>query len=871
MSGDIPIPRATYRLQLNRDFRFADAAALAGYLERLGISHAYLSPILKARAGSTHGYDTIDHAVLNPELGSLDDFRAMAAQFRRHGIGLIVDFVPNHMGVGGSDNTYWLDVLELGEASRYAGWFDIDWHPAEPSLAGKLLAPVLGKSYGEALANHDLALRFDAGTGELAVWAHKHHKLPLAPASYADVFAAPTLPDTSKPGLEAAARDPDLLRRIEAAVAALNADPAALDALIGRQHWRVAESRVADDIINYRRFFIVSDLAAIRIERREVFDHAHRLIFSLIAEGLIDGLRIDHVDGLWDPKAYCLALRRASPRPIYIVVEKILAADETLRTDWNIEGTTGYEFSALVAPLLTDPAAEAPLTRFYRELTGETATPAALERAGKQRIMDHELAAELESLSYALADLARAERSTRDFTRAALRRGLRAILAEMPVYRTYVDDAGATGAETALIAKAAAAALARDPGLGADLLQFLRRVLTVELDGPLRAPALAVARRIQQFSGPVMAKGLEDTALYRYNRLIALNDVGERPEPFSLDVMAFHAANQRRLAQHPYSMLTSSSHDTKRGEDARARIAAISAHAADWIAAVPRWLDLLRGQGAPEIDRNAAYLAFQMLVGSWPFAPPAPEALAALGERLRPALIKSLREARVHTTWGTPDAAYEAAASRFVDVMLTPGRNAFLADFASFAAGLALDGARNGLIATVLKLTGPGVPDIYQGAERWEQSMVDPDNRRPVDFAAGALQDDDGRGVGAATPADWQTGRIKQALIARLLELRRQHPGLFAAGSYLPIIPTAPGAGRVLAFERQFRGAALLVAAPLPPWGGVAAGFVAGLAPEALSARWRDVLNGDVGVDPAQAAATLDRGLPLVLFRDDGT
>jgi (1->4)-alpha-D-glucan 1-alpha-D-glucosylmutase len=820
MSAEGPLPRATYRLQLTRDFGFRAAGALAGYLGRLGISHAYLSPILKARSGSMHGYDVVDPAAINPELGTEAAFRDMAARFRAEGVGIILDIVPNHMGIGGSDNPYWLDVLENGEASRFAPWFDIDWTPPEPGLRGKILVPFLDRPLDEALTGGLLELRRDED-GKAAIWVYGHHKLPLAPESLDILADAP-------------------------------ADETAIARLLPLQHWRLAAADTGDDEINYRRFFMISDLAGIRIEDDEVFSFVHRLPFRWIAEGLIDGLRVDHIDGLYDPTAYLQKLRASAPRPVFIVVEKILAEDETLPDEWPVEGTTGYEFAGLVTPFLTDPQGEAPVDNFYRQFTGVTETPAEIERASKLRVMDHELAAELNSLAFRLKALADEQRPGHDLTRHALSQALRSVVASLGVYRTYRDGSGLSEADAAWLRTAFADARRRDPDLARRAFDFVESTM-VGADAGQTAQDLAL--RIQQFTGPVMAKGLEDTALYRSNRLISLNDVGERPDRFSVTVEAFHAAMADRLRDQPHGLLGSSTHDSKRGEDARHRIGAISGHAAEWIIAVPQWVELIEGSGAPAIHRDDAYVFFQLLVGAWP----GPD----LTERLLGAMQKSLREARLRSSWAAPDAAYEAKVEAFLRRALEPStENAFLESFKRFAARLCHDGAVNGLIATVLKFTVPGVPDIYQGAERWNQMLVDPDNRRPIDFAAAQGQDAAGRPFESLL-GDWEDGAVKQALIRRLLTLRAARPALFASGDYVPV--ATAGSGRLLAFERRYGEDRLFVAARRFPWRGGAAETETVPAPEG---RWRDAISGSP-VEPGRLV--FDDALPFRILTNFGT
>jgi (1->4)-alpha-D-glucan 1-alpha-D-glucosylmutase len=833
-----PVPRATYRLQLNKDFGFSAVEDLAPYLGQLGVSHAYLSPILKARRGSMHGYDTVDHSIVNAELGTLDDFRRMAAALRSRGIGIVVDIVPNHMGIGGDENRLWLDVLEQGRKSRYAGWFDINWNPSEPSLRNKVLVPFLGRSFGEALEGGGLELRFETATGEFAIWAEGSHKLPLAPETYklvlrtADGFGdfygeAPDREAVKKRLCELCAHESESAARIASAVSRLNGPEGRndLEAIIAEQHWRPARYSVAADDINYRRFFIVSDLAAIRVEQDEVFDHVHALTFQLVEEGLVDGLRIDHVDGLYDPKAYCLRLRQMCPRPIYLVVEKILAPHEALRSEWDVDGTTGYEFASAVTQLLTDRSGEADLTRAYEAFTGRTASFDEIERNAKLDIIDYEMPAELDAIALRLRAIAMSSRRTADLTRNAIRSCLRHIVASLPVYRTYVDEHGLTDQDSRNIAVAIAAARKAAPAVEPSVFDFLNEIMTGELCRRRKEyPAEAVmdaARRIQQYTGPVMAKGLEDTALYRYNRLIALSDVGEKPDRFGESIAAFHDFNAARLTSFPHGMLTTSSHDSKRGEDARARIAVLSGRPREWALAVGEWTAQLKELGAPELEPNDEWYLFQLLLGAWPTefpetGPLDPAALETFGKRLDAAMLKSVREARTRTNWAVPKTEYEERVSRFVALALSgSSENAFLASFRELERRLATAGAHNGIVELVLKLTVPGVPDIYQGAEFWEQSMVDPDNRRPVDFRirAGAIQEREPIG---SLVASWRDGRLKQRLAGELLALRTRVPKLFSRGTYTPL---AVGASEpVCAFLREWEGTAMVVAARLDPW-----------------------------------------------------
>ena len=887
--GERPIPRATYRLQLNRDFGFRDAAAIVPYLARLGVSHVYLSPYLRARPGSTHGYDIVGHDELNPDLGSREDYRHLVAVLREAGLGQIVDTVPNHMGVGGADNPLWLDILEWGPHSEYAAWFDIDWAGDRRSGKARLLVPLLGDQYGKVLASGALRLKFDAAAGSFAVWAYDTHKLPVSPVHYDRILGSdnPELERLGDAFSHLALSRPDAARRaraLQAELAALAArDPRVraalgrrisrfegrpgnlgswqrLEDLIADQHWRPAHFRVAADDINYRRFFNVNELAGLRIELPEVFDHAHALLFELIGEGCIDGLRVDHVDGLLDPKGYCLHLRAAAPRPIYLLVEKILAPHERLRDDWQVDGTTGYEFANLATGLLIDPAGEQPLDAFYAAFTGVRTAFPDIVRAAKMQIMEDEMAGELKVLAREAGGVARSNPFTADFTENLIERALKEVIAAFPVYRTYVDAAGKPTADDRRDIDWALAQAPRHSSLDPSVFDFLHGLLTCDLvarpgSGFSRSEVVRVAMRAQQYSGPVMAKGLEDTAFYRFNRMLALNEVGGHPSSFSVSIAAFHQANRLRAERTPHAMLTTTTHDTKRGEDARARLAVISECPDDWMHHVSLWSRMLRGpEGGQPPDAaptaNDEYAFYQLLLAAWPAGLSASDAegVAALRSRLEGAMIKSVREAKQHTGWARPDPDYEDAVLRFVGNALDAGRaNAFLDSFAGFVGRISEPGARNSLIQAVLKLTVPGVPDIYQGAELWDFSLVDPDNRRPVDFGVRAAALARGRDAVGELLRDHVGGAIKLKLVSDLLAHRRAHPSLYAEGGYRPLAAMGPAADRICAFERRLGAEALVVAVALYPTRG-GAGLDDTTLPIRAPAgtRWRNLFTGEV-------------------------
>ena len=906
-----PVPRATYRLQFHKDFGFADAAALAPYLARLGISHVYASPYLKARPGSTHGYDIVDHRQLNPELGGESAFRDMVKAFRDNGLGQVLDFVPNHMGVGGADNLCWQDVLEWGPDSEYAGWFDIDWEPDTPSLRGKLLVPFLGDQYGAVLEAGDLALRFDPDSGDFAVWAYDTHKLPICPLHYERLVrdAHPLLVplgeafgDLSNLRPSVASRAKDLRSKLSAlalerddvrdaldrVVTHLNGESGrletwrGLDALIKDQHWRAAHFRVAADDINYRRFFNINDLAGLRMELPELFDHAHGLVFDLLRDGTLDGLRIDHVDGLLDPKAYLVRLREHAQRPFYLVVEKILARHETLPEDWPVEGTTGYEFTNLVLGFLVDPAGETAFTELYTQFTGAGPSFDEIVRDCKLRIMRNEMASELNVLGRDAVRIARQNPRTADFTRNILQRGLREIVACFPVYRTYVDGGAApSDADLRDLDWAVAWARRNQPDLDPSVFDFLYRLLSGDhSDDVSRRAVTNFAMRVQQYSGPVMAKGLEDTAFYRYNRFVALNEVGGHPDHFGVSMTAFHRTNAQRAARSPHAMLGTSTHDTKRGEDVRARLAVLAEMPDEWAHLIPIWNRILRArlgdlEGTAPPGRNDEYLFYQLLLGAWPA-----EQTVAVGivtERLEAAMVKSMREAKQHTNWALPNTDYEEAMLNFIRSALDISRpNAFLESFLPFQQRVARFGVLNSLVQTTLKLTVPGMPDIYQGSELWDLGLVDPDNRRPVDYVQrermlaemtmppGCIHD---------LRTNWSDGRIKLAVTSMLLAERRDHPALYANGSYEPLPASGSKSDHICAFARTYEESAVLVIAtrfPVrlaanPGWNNTSIAW-----PRALNrvTRMRDLFTGRI-VECGQEAMDIEAllgPLPMAVY-----
>jgi (1->4)-alpha-D-glucan 1-alpha-D-glucosylmutase len=877
------VPGATYRLQLTRDFTFDDVSRIVPYLAALGISHLYLSPYFAARPGSQHGYDITDHNAFNPELGGAAGFEHMVAVLGDHGLGHIVDFVPNHMGIGRADNAWWLDVLEWGRASPYAGYFDIDWEPTDRHLHNKVLLPFLADHYGRELEAGKLVPRFDAASGTYSVW-YFEHRFPIAPSHYADLLRRALGIVATGQGEEASTCDAlaPIVERFEklfaggsqaqiaerhAAVRSLQAQLAnlasakasvaeaiargiaalageagapesfrALHRLLERQHYRLAYWRVASDEINYRRFFSINDLAGIRVENPELFAAIHRLVARLVTEGTLHGLRIDHIDGLFNPGEYCVRLQAllapapGQTRSRYIVVEKILARHERLRADWPVAGTTGYDFIGQLNGFLVDARQEAAATRNYERFIRREADFDQLLRDAKHLVMNTMLGSELGVLATDLHRIAQRHWSSRDYTWNGLRAALREVIACFPVYRTYVTPQGISADDRRDIEWAIARARKEWRGLGHEILDFIHAVLTTELahaslSDAARDEVTRFAMKFQQYTGPVMAKGLEDTAFYRYHRLISLNEVGGDPRQFGLSVAAFHHASQERARDWPHAMLATATHDTKRGEDVRARVAVLSEISSEWAQTTMRWAKLNQRHkqefdGRPAPGRNDEYLLYQTLVGALPVDFDIGGETASFSERLLAYMIKAAREAKERTSWDNPNSDYEASLGPFISRILDSRRGRpFLRHFLPFQARIARLGMLNGLVQTTLKLTSPGVPDLYQGTELWDLSLVDPDNRRAVAFAdraqflaaLGALPSDDLPVTIDHLREAWPDGRIKLYLLHQLLSLRREMPQLFITAAYRPLAIEGVHAERVCAFLRAAEGRVVIV------------------------------------------------------------
>jgi (1->4)-alpha-D-glucan 1-alpha-D-glucosylmutase len=853
MASDIPL--ATYRLQLTKDFGFDDAAAIVPYLKELGITHLYASPFLKARPGSTHGYDIVDHDRLNPELGGDEAFARLSAALKEHGLGLILDFVPNHMVVGSADNAWWLDVLEWGTGSPHARSFDIDWNALPHRRHPGVLLPILGSPYGEALQSGEIQLKYDPANGTFAAW-YFQHKLPINPQRYPEILrtvvtASHAADDGIARELIALADDyrdprspsyreaPDLKRRLrdlggaaavierglEAYSGKTETGAGLLHRLLERQHYRVAYWRVAVSAVNYRRFFDINDLAGLRVEDPATFRAVHALVSRLIAADQLQGLRLDHIDGLRDPAQYTRRLshmirklRREAglPTGFYVIVEKILANGETMPHFPGVAGTTGYEWLNMFSHVLVDGRGLERLDATYRDFAGEQRDFAGILDAAKQLVIEAILASEFGVLCGALSRIAAGHFSTRDFTIDRLRAALLLYVLEFPVYRTYVTAGGASEQERRLIEEIVSRARARWRGPDPQIFDFLLSAVTLDLAGNPSYSAPRVrefALKLQQFTGPLMAKAMEDTAFYRYQRLLAFNEVGGDPTTGELGLTAFHERQRLRSEAAARGLTSTATHDTKRGEDARARILAIAELAEDWDASVKDWhsrnaalIQHRNGRRLP--SRPHEYMLYQALVGAWPG-----KTDAQLVMRMQDYAVKAAREGKEETNWTDPNEAYEAALRAFVAGLLDPAISAgFLASFEAFAARTTLLGALNSVSQLALKILLPGVPDFYQGAELWDLSLVDPDNRRPVDFSSR-------RSFLAESPlpsdtlaSRWQDGRIKLAVTHALLALRQGLPDLFRYGTYEPIEAAGPHAGHVVAFARAWKKKRLVVA-----------------------------------------------------------
>ncbi len=863
------VPTSTYRLQLHGHFGFRDAARVADYLAKLGVGAVYVSPVLRAQRGSVHGYDVVDHAVLNPELGTVDEFRIWNDAVTASGMGFLMDFVPNHVGVGTGENAWWNDVLESGPSSPFADFFDIEWESPEPVLRGKVLLPVLARPFGEEVDDGKIAIERDGGR----LWVtYADRRFPASPRSYVIVLqraaghlalgdesparrdlesivtAIRHLPDPSTANAferRERAREKEVIKRrlrdvctssqevataVAEAIQAVSSSPERLERFLAEQNYRLSFWRVATDEINYRRFFDVNELAAIRMEAPAVFSATHGLMFELIAEGRVTGLRLDHTDGLYDPNAYFRALQQGihgalargsedDDLPSYVVAEKILASGERLPHSWAISGTNGYDFLAAINALWVDPQAVAAFDDLYHHFAEGHRDYQGVAYQSKIDVMSETFSAEIHALGHALKRIAESSRHARDFTLSSLLRAIQETIAALDVYRTYVRDDGTHEAsDESRVVAATERARRRNPTIDPAIFQFVREVLLLKHPGEA---AVRFAMRFQQLTGPIMAKGVEDTALYRYNRLIGLNEVGCDPSRFGSTIAVFHAHNAAALARFPLSMTTTTTHDTKRSEDVRARLAVLSEVPERWRVLVSRLEDIARSSvvsvdGLPAPSPADAYLFHQTVVGVWPYEGVCSDTeRAAFKERVSAYLAKAVHEAKVRSSWKHPNAAYDQAVRRFVERALDSPRYCDAVD--DFVRSIATYGATNSLAQVALRLASPGVPDVYQGCELWNFSLVNPDNRRSVDYARrrAALDTLASRGAPTVEVArelvrSFTDGRIKMLVTHTGLTLRRRDPALFLEGAYDSIDAGA----HAVAFERSLAGRRLICVVP---------------------------------------------------------
>jgi len=893
MNGAIhKIPLSTYRLQFNRHFRFNDASEIIGYLKAIGISDIYASPYFTASKGSVHGYDVLDQNSLNPEIGSEAEFDILAGKLEQSGMGQILDIVPNHMCIDEQGNTLWMDVLENGPGAHYANFFDINWHPLKKELDNKILIPILGDQYGTVLEKGELTLAFEEGSFFIHYY---EHTLPIMPKTYSTILtlhlsalerdlgessphiqeltsivtALGHLPPTTELDPELVAEryrekvvvkrrlqslyqnNTEIRKYIDDNVETFNGKTGnpnsfdLLEALLLEQVYRIAHWRVATEEINYRRFFDINSLGAIRVEDPVVFEETHRLVLSLVAAGKVNGLRIDHADGLLEPEQYFKRLLSAcdthdqtvsavsSGRAFYLIGEKILIEAEQLPASWPLYGTTGYDFAIQVNGLFVNTANARQFDTLYTHFVQQRINFQEITLAKKKLVMQVAMSSEINMLGYYLNKISEQSRHTRDFTLNSLTKSIIDVIAHFPVYRTYIDTFTVTERDRKYIEAAVIRAKRHNPAISASVFDFIHDVLLLNFQDTMsdehKQSWLDFVKRFQQITGPVMAKGVEDSAFYVYNRLVSLNEVGGNPGRFGITLEAFHNQNMDRCKSRPLAMLATSTHDTKRSEDVRARINVLSEIPEQWRKGISRWnrqnrkfATMVDDKRVP--DRNEEYLLYQTLVGTWPLCNPGDSEFALFRTRIIEYMVKAMREAKVNTSWINPNMPHEDAVSKFIGSVLTASRqNKFFPDFEKFQQLTASCGMFNSLSQTVLKITSPGIPDIYQGNELWDFSLVDPDNRRPVDFNVRKKLLDELRhaevtmGLVATAEevvATRSDGRIKLYVTYKALGFRSEHRALFESGSYHPLMVEGSQTEHVCAFERVLDGNSILVVVP---------------------------------------------------------
>ncbi len=902
------IPRATYRFQFSPAFTFQHAAALVPYLNDLGISHCYASPIFKPRKGSEHGYDIVDYSELNPALGTYEDFDHLIKTLHQHHMGLILDIVPNHMGIG-SDNVWWMDVLENGPGSEYARFFDIDWKSSSEELTNRVLLPILEDHYGRVLAAGKLRLSYDDSRFTLHYY---EHAFPIVVDTYKDILSrchsvlTTQIDESHEAALEVRSiltglrylpaytelqpekqkerqREQKILRNrfsrlyetheavrvaLDETLTALNGEVGqeesfdALDEILGQQPYRLSFWRVAMDEINYRRFFDINDMAAVRAEIPQVFEKTHTLLYRLLGEGKVDGLRVDHPDGLWNPQVYFLQLQetyvtmleakgedaselrmmigdlpnylrqpdaKATTWPLYVVAEKILSETEPLPREWGVYGTTGYDFMNMANGLFVDSNRESEINAAYIRFIGEAMNFQELIYGTKKKTMANSLASDLNARGHQLKRIVERNRRYRGFTLNGLVFAMSEVIACLQIYRTYITGPGVVSErDHDYINIAVEEAKRRNPRTPQQIFDFLGDTVLFqniyEFDEEDRRRIIEFVMKFQQLTGPVMAKSVEDTAFYIFNRLVSLNEVGGEPEQFGMSVEGFHAHNVDHQHHWPYTMLALSTHDTKRSEDVRARINVLSEIPEEWREAISRWTDMnisakTEVDDTPSPDRNDEYLLYQILLGAWSIEQGA-AADETFIERIIGYMLKATKEAKVHTSWINPYNDYDAATQNFIrNILQSPE---FLNDFVGLQQRVSYFGQFNSLAQTLLKYTVPGVPDTYQGNEMWDFSLVDPDNRRPVNYdlrqwAMGEIKTwiADGRDqLAIKLLEEWETGYIKLYITEAALQLRKHNTELFAQGTYTPLHASGNKAQHVCAFAYTHKGEAMIVIVP---------------------------------------------------------